>query len=48
MNKQSVQNTYTTMKEVLRDPRYLQAVEIISKNEHNRDIHFQGTLKNEE
>jgi hypothetical protein len=48
MNKQSVQNTYTTMKEVLRDPRYLQAVEIISKNEHNWDIHFQGALKNEE
>lgn len=48
MNKQSVQNTYTTMKEVLRDPRYLQAVEIISKHERNWDIHFQNTLKNEE
>ena len=48
MNKQSVQNTYTTMKEVLRDPRYLQAVEIISKHERNWDIRFQNTLKNEE
>ena len=47
-SKPNVQNTYTTMKEVLRDPRYLQAVEIISKHERSWDIHFPSMFKDEE
>lgn len=47
-SKPNAQNTYTTMKEVLRDPRYIQAVEIMSKHEREWNIQFPSTFKDEE
>lgn len=47
-SKLNAQNTYTTMKEVLRDPRYIQAVEIMSKHEREWNIQFPSTFKDEE
>lgn len=48
MSRQNAQNTYTTMKEVLRDPRYIQATELMTRHEHEWTIRFPNSPQNNE